>query len=64
MKSLQLVSFALALTLALAPVRPVLAHDGPDGTISHKHNEVRTQPRRASPGTTPRSARRSTRPGA
>lgn len=42
MKRLQLVSLALALALAL--VRPVHAHDGPDGTISHKHNEVRAQP--------------------
>jgi hypothetical protein len=48
MKSLQLVSFALALTLALAPV-PLLAHDGPDGTISHKHNEVRAQPTPSEP---------------
>ena len=23
---------------------PALAHDGPDGQISHKHNEVRSQP--------------------
>jgi hypothetical protein len=43
------VSSALALMLTLALVRPAHAHDGPDGTISHKHNEVRTQPAPSEP---------------
>lgn len=39
---LRLLSPLLALALLVAP--PAFAHDGPDGTISHKHNEVRSQP--------------------